>query len=101
MQYGRFAVSTPGSEKSSQLDRPSQGGCLQPAGRFTHGQNSDFNFHQTLCTRFDLRRAVLQLSFTDRHANRCIAQRFTLDQLTGYFDTVQSFFPAKIRTNML
>jgi len=96
MQYGGLAVSASCSEKSSQPERPTEGCCLQPAGGFAQGQNSDFHFHQTLCTAFGLCGAVLQPPLTDWYAGRGVAQDFALDQLAGDFDAVQPLFPVQI-----
>ena len=52
-------------------------------GAFAQAENSNFHFHQTLCTAFSLRGAVLQSPFTDWYAGRGIAQGFALDQQTG------------------
>ena len=93
MQNGRFAVAASGCEKSSHADCPAKGGCLQPAGGFAQGQNSNFHFHQALCIIFDLRGCVLQHSFADRYAGRGMAQGLARDQFAGEFDTVQPFFP--------
>ena len=96
MQYGRFAVAASGSQKSGQSDRPAEGCCLQPAGGFAQGQNSDFHFHQTLSTAFGLCGAMLQPPLTDWYAGRGVAQDFALDQLAGEFDAVQPLFPVLI-----
>jgi hypothetical protein len=89
MQHGRSAGETLGSQKSSQLDFPTEGSCLQPAGIFTQGHDSDFNFYQALCSTFSLRGAVLQPSLTDWHSGWRIAQGFALDQFSGECDAVQ------------
>jgi len=94
MQHGRFAVATFGSEKSGHLDCPAEGCCLQPAGGFAQGQNSNFHFYQAFCTAFSLRGSVLQPSFADWHAGRGVAQGFAFNQPSGEFDTVQPLFPA-------
>src|SRR6185369_2994205 len=96
MQHGSLAVATAGSEKSSQFDDPAEGCCLEPAGGFAQGQNSNFHFHQTLCTAFNLRGAMLQPPFTDWYAGRGVTQSFALNQLTGDFDAVQPLFPVQI-----
>ena len=80
MQHGRLAVATPGSKKSSQFDYPAKGGCLEPAGGFAQGQNSNFYFYQSICTAFNLRGVVLQTPFADRHTGWRIAQCFALNQ---------------------
>ena len=54
MQYGRFAVTTLGCQKTSHFDFPAKGSCFQPAGGFTQGQYSDFQFHQAFNTTFNL-----------------------------------------------
>ena len=95
MQYGRFAVATLGSEKSRQFDSAPEGCSLQPAGAFTQGYDSDLYFHQTLCTTFGLRGAVLQPSLTDWHSGWRIAQGFALDQFSGECDAVQPLIPYK------
>ena len=90
MQHGCFAIAAFGGEKASQPDCSAKGCRLQPGGRFTQSQNSNFNFHQTLCTAFNLRRFVLQLPFAYRHSCGGVTQCFALDQQSGDFDTVQS-----------
>ncbi len=96
MQHGSLAVTTAGREKSGQFDGPTEGGCLEPAGGFAQGQNSNFHFHQTLCTAFSLRGAMLQSPFTDWYAGRGVTQGFALNQLTGDFDAVQPLLPVQI-----
>jgi len=93
MQYGRFTVAPLGCKKSSHLDCPAEGCCLQPAGRFAQGQYSNFHFHQAQCTTFSLRGAVLQASFADRYSGWRVAQCFALDQLARESDAVQPSVP--------
>ena len=97
MQHRHLAEAAFGCEKSSQLDCPAEGCCLQPAGAFTQGQNSDFHFHQTLRTVFNLRGAVLQPSLTDWNSGWRMAQSLALDQRSGDFDAVQPLVLCNIR----
>jgi len=95
MQHGGLAVAAPGCEKPGHRDRPTEGGCLKPEGVFAQSHDSDFNFHQTLCIAFDLRRAVLQPRFADWNTGRCVAQGLALDQFSGDRNAVQPFIPYK------
>ena len=95
MQYGRSAFQTSSGEKSGHRDRSPKGCCLQPAGAFAQGQNSNFHFHLSLLTAFGLCRAVLQAPFTDWYAGRGVAQCLAFNQQTGEFDAVQPSFPYK------
>ena len=93
MQYGRFAVATLGSQKTGHVDLPTEGCCFQPAGGFTQGQYSDFQFHQALDTTFNQFGAMLQASFTDWHSGWCVAQAFALNQQAGESDAIQPLLP--------
>jgi len=89
MQHGQLAGATLGCEKSGNPDRPAEGSCLQPAGVFTQGQNSNFHFHQSFRTVFNLRGAVLQPPFAHWNPGRCVTQSLAFNQQTGEFDAVQ------------
>ena len=89
MQHGSFAVAALGSKKSGQFDHPSEGCCLQPAGSFAQGHDSNFHFHQSFRTVFNLRGAVLQPPFAHWNPGRCVTQSLAFNQQTGEFDAVQ------------
>ena len=93
MQHGSSAIATPGSEEPGHLDRPGEGCCLEPAGGFAQGHDSDFHLYFAQRTGFHLFGGMLQHSFTDGHPGGRVAQYLALDQLAGEFDAVQPFFP--------
>ena len=93
MQHGRSAVAALRGEKSGHFDRPTEGACLQPAGTFTQGHDSDFHFHLAQRTAFHLLRGMLQHPFADGYSGGGVAQYLALDQLAGEFDAIQPLFP--------
>ena len=89
MQHRGFAVATPGSQKSGDLDLISHRGCLQPAGRISHSDNKHFDRYQPLRTGFHLFRFVLENTFTHRNACGCVTQSLALNQQTGKLESIQ------------